>query len=334
MANYIPTSQTRYFREKLFSAPKFAQLMAAGVMGPDPMDAEVLSKGDVINLPKTVQAAAFGRVDLTSTTAASGTRVATNDGKAPVLRDYSLNYFLSHDQIRANENWRQHLDESAGNQASKNVISNLDNALKGALAAMTTSHTSNQTGSALTVQFIRGAKALLGDQYDTLDTMLVHSAAWADLIYDLTVNYKYSGNMSSEWLADGYISNVMGISKIIVSDDLTADAGATSSAGDDVYHTYIFNSSDSVPGFQPIYFGYQSEARIEEFVDARVPSTQVHRKYSMDYVVGIRGVAYSAAITTNPPAKTDLATSGNWTPATEDHRNVGVVQVLSAGNVN
>lgn len=333
MALYIPISQTRYFRERLFSTPKFAQLMASGAMGPDELSNDVLAKGDLITLPKSVQAAAFGRVDLTSTTAASGTRVATNDGKAPVIRDYSLNYFLAHDEIRANENWREKLDATAGNQAAKSIIQNLDSSLQGALAALTTTHTSDKTGQAMTVQFIRGAKKLLGDQYDTLDTLLIHSAVWADLIYDLTTTYKYSGNLSGEWLMDGYITNVMGVSKIILSDDLTAEAGATSSAGDDVYHTYIFNSSDTVPGFQPIYFGYQAEQRIEEFIDARVPSTQAFRKYSMDYVLGIRGMAYTAAITTNPPSKTDLATSGNWLMKSESHKNVGVVEIKSAGNV-
>jgi hypothetical protein len=331
MAIYIPISQTPYFLQGLFSSEKFAQLMASGAVGPDSLDG-ALDKGDYITIPQVVQVPDFARVDLTSTAAAAGTRVATNDAKAPIVRDYTMPVFTTHDEIRANENWRTHNAATSGNKMAKNVIQNIDATLQGVINVAALDHLHNAGLAAVTVQDIRKAKKLMGDQYDKATVMLVHPLVFSDIIYDLTTNYKYSGNLSGQWLADGFIQNVMGINKIIVSGDLTPEAGATSSAGDDLYYTWIFAENEDGLTSQPVYFGYQAAPRYEEFQDSRVPSTLIYSKWSMDYVIGVRGMGWNQS--TANPVKADLANNAFWTVKCEDARNVGVVAIKSLGGKN
>lgn len=321
-SSYIPVLQTGYFLEGLFSNEKYMQLEASGVIDRNTLS-EVASKGDSIHIPKLAQAAPFVRCDVTDTAAATGTRISSNAGKLPVLRDVSINTLTTHDALRTGENFDPMLATSAGNQMAKRIIKQVDGALKGSLGALAT-HTKALGSNALTVQGVRQAKAKLGDQGQNLHTMLVHSKVWYDLVYDLIQNYKYMGITSGKIIEEGKLDTIMGIRNIVISDDLVPDAGATSSAGDDIYHTYLLGSAS-------IYESFQRIIGVEEFNDVRVPSTMRFVKFSMDYVAGPRGLAFTGS---DNPIDADFANSSNWAPRTEDHRNILVAQVTSLGGVN
>lgn len=327
---YIPTRQVPYVLQGLFSSEKLAQLLSAGIMSADPLGTAI-NAGDMINIPQMNAIPEFGRVDLTSTTAASGTRVSSTDAKVPVVRDYSMPIFTKADVLRAGEDFWMHNARTAGNKMASSIIKNLDATLKGVIGVVT-SHSVNATAGATgacVVQDIRKAKRLMGDQYDRANVMLIHPDVFTDIIADLTGTYKYSGNLSGTWLADGYVQNVMGINKIIVSSDLTAAAGATSSQGDDSYYTWIFSPQEGENLGEPVYFGYQAEPRVEDFVDSRVPDTLTYQKFSLDYAVGVRGMKWND--TTPNPTLANLADASKWAAAYEDHRNVGVVCIRSGG---
>ena len=326
---YVPTRQVPFVLQGLFSNEKFAQLLAADILSSDILG-EAVNAGDFINIPQAVQIPDLSRVDLTSTTAASGTRVSTNDSKCPVVRDYSMPIFTKADVLRTGEDFESLNARTAGNKMAKSIIQNLDATLKGVIGTVT-SHSVNATAGAagaMVVQDIRKAKRLLGDQYDRATVMLIHPDVFTDLIADLTGTYKYSGNLSGQWLVDGLVQNVMGINKIIVSSDLSAAAGATSSQGDDSYYTWIFAPQEDGIG-APVHFGYQAQPRVEQFVDVRVPDTLTYQKFSLDYAVGVRGMKWNAS--TPNPTLANLADNTKWDAAYEDHRNVGVVCVRSGG---
>lgn len=326
---YVPTKQTPYVLQGLFSNEKFAQLLAADIMTNDVLG-DAVNSGDFINIPQNVQIPDMSRVDLTSTSAAAGTRVSTNDSKCPVVRDYSMPIYTKADMLRAGEDFEALNARTAGNKMAKSIIQNLDATLKGVIGVVT-SHSVNATAGAtgaIAVQDLRKAKRTLADQYDRATVMLIHPDVFTDLIYDLTVNYKYSGSLSGQWLVDGYIQNVMGINKIIVSSDLTAGAGATSSQGDDSYYTWIFAPQEDGIG-APVHFAYQAQPRVEDFVDVRVPDTLHYQKFSLDYAIGVRGMKWND--TTPNPTLANLADNSKWAAAYEDHRNVGVVCIRSGG---
>lgn len=331
-AGYVPVSQTPYLLQGMFSEEKFAKLMASGVLNAAPIDAHI-KKGDTVTIPQAIQVDDMSAVDLSSTSAVTGTRANTNNAKAPILRRYTAMSYTEHDEIRTQENWREHFASSAGNKLAKDTIVCMHAMLEGVINVSGLNHLYTASG-AFTVQSIRAARKLLGDQAHNVDTMMIHSAVWYDFLYDLTVNYKYSGSLAGTWLENAEMESIFGIKNIIVSDDLTAVAGASSDGSGDQYYTWLFKKDNSLANEAglggPIYFGYQAEPRYSEFVDSRVPSTLFQPKWNTDYCLGVRGMTFSGP--TNP-LTTDLQQASYWAQANNDSRNVGVVGIFSKGGV-
>jgi hypothetical protein len=330
-AGYIPVIQTPYLLQGMFSEEKFQMLLAAGVMNAEPIDG-VINKGDKVNIPQAIQVDDFSSVDLTSTTAVTGTRATTNNALAPIVRHYTAMSFTEHDDIRTRENWRELFAASAGNKLAKDVILTMHNSLIGAIQTSGLNHLVTENGP-ITTQSIRRAKRLLSDQGHNVDSMLIHPDVWSDLFYDITTQYKFSGPMSGEWLANGEFESMFGIRNVIVSADIVAVGGGSSDSYHDQYYTWFFKRND--PNVEeglggPIYYGYQAEPRYAEFVDSRVPSTLFQPKWNTDYCLGVRGLAFNGP---NNPAMTDLNAAANWALATNDTRNVGVVACFTEGAV-
>ena len=332
-AGYIPVRQTPYVLESMFSQEKFAMLLASGVLNAKPMDG-FINSGDKITIPTAIQADDLSVVDLTSVTATDGTRASTNNQIAPVIRHYTQMHFSEHDQVRTNENWRELFAASAGNKLAKDVIKTLNSVLQGVINVSGLNHVADMLANPITTQAIRKAKKTLGDQGHNVDTMLIHPDVWSDLFYDITVNYKYSGPLSGTWLANGQFESMFGIKNVIVSNDVTPIANASSAYSGDTYYTWLFKSAPDVDAGEeslggPIFFGYQAAPRYSEFVDSRVPSTLTNVKWNTDYVLGVRGMAYSGP--SGSPTTADLVNSSNWAQANADDRQVGIVAIKSQG---
>lgn len=344
----IPIAQTRYLLQGLFSEEKFAQLLATGVLNLTNIEQDIIKKGDAINLPQAIQIDDLTDVDLTlPAVPPTPTRGTTNNAKAPVLRKAITMTATEHDNIRTDENWLNLFAESAGNKFAKNILINLNAALQGIINVAALAHlydasgiagltgTSGKTGvtGAMTVNALRAGKKLLGDQMQHVDSALLNSQVWADLLWDLQNTYKYSGSMSGGWIENMDFMSLMGIKSFIVSDDMVP-VGTTESAGS-LYYTWLFKSAFGAPDRGlggPIVFGYQAPPRFDMFHDARFTSSQDTYKWNQDYVLGCRGMAFGGVAT--PPSLTDLSTSGNWTVAANDTRNVGVIGIKSTGGLD
>lgn len=273
--------------------------------------------GEFVNIPKYVQAAAFARVAIGSVSAASFTAFATNDGKVPVLRDYSGNQWYKHDLAKSGEDFGQKVAITIGNQLAKRSIKVMDYSLQACENVGTTPHL-YASGTTLTVLAIQEGRAKMGDQADQLHTMLIHSKPWNSLLKDLISTYKYAGVWSGEIINNGMIETILGVRNVIISDDLTPEAGATSSAGDDIYYTHLL-------GDGALYFNYQQEPYVDVWEDVTNADTIVYNKVSLDYVAAPR----SFYMNTANPTDANLLTSGLWTAAYEDHRNMNFVGVTS-----
>ena len=316
MAIYSPVVQTRYLPQGLFSQKKFAALMASGAL--DVSTASLTAQGgEFVNVPKYVQAAAFGRVGIGATTSASFTAFATNDGKVPVLRDYSGNKWFKHQLALAGEDFGQKIAMSIGNQLAKRSIKVLDMSMQGAINAGTTPH-KYAAGTTLTVLAVQEGRAKMGDQADQLSTMLIHSKPWNSLLKDLITNYKYAGVWSGELINNGAIETILGVRNVIISDDLTPEAGATSSAGDDIYYTWLLTEGS-------LYYNFQQNPYVDVWEDVTNADTIHYEKVAMDFVAAPRAMSFSTA----NPTDANLLTSGLWTAAYEDHRNLGIIGITS-----
>lgn len=354
-AGYIPVAQTRYLMQGLFSEEKFAQLMATGVLNLTNIEENIIKRGDAINLPQAIQIDDLTDVDLTlPASPPAPTRATTNNAKAPVLRKFISMTATEHDNIRTDENWLDLFAESAGNKMAKNILVNLNAMLQGVLNVAGLNHLYDATGvagtggasgvltgsgktgvtGAMTVQAIRKATSLLGDQGQNVKCMLMNSAVWYDLVWDLTTNYHFSGDMSGGWIETGAMgAAMMGVDSFIISDDIVP-VGVTESAGS-VYYSYLFKNAFGAPDRGlggPIVFGYQAPPRYKQFTDSRFSSTQFTYGWNQDFVLGVRGMAFGGAAL--PPALTDIANSSNWAAATNDTRNVGVVGIKSYGGLD
>ena len=347
-AGYLPIAQTRYLLQGLFSEEKFAQLLATGVLNMTNVGQDVILKGDSINIPQAISIDDLSDVDLTLPgSPPSPTRGTTNNAKAPILRKAITMTATEHDNIRTGENWLQMFAYSAGNKFAKDILINLNAMLQGVINVAALAHlydasgiagatgTSGKTGvtGAMTVNALRAAKKLLGDQMQHVDTCLINSMVWADLLWDLQNTYKYSGSMSGGWIENMDFQSLMGIKSFIVSDDMVP-VGTTESSGS-LYYTWLFKKPAGTPDGAlggPIIFGYQAAPRFDMFHDGRFTSSQDTYKWNHDYVLGVRGMHFGGSAT--PPSQTDMATQGNWTVTSNDTRNVGVIGIKTTGGLD
>ncbi len=322
MALYVPTVQTAYVLEGMFSEAKWAALLASGALDLDTLS-NLIREGDFVNVPKLEQSADFERTNIASSSDLSPTAAATNDDKGVILRDHALNSWKRHDDIRANEQIGNKKAMSAGNKLAKRMLAQVGNVLSGAVDALTTSHTVDVTAEStktISVNAIRAAKATLDDEGYELNVGLIHSRVWWDLIKDLQ-GYNYLETVGAQVVRSARLGEIMGISTWIITDNMPQTAGGFSTDDDDTYRTFLLG-----PG--SVFFGYQAEPSITTDFNLLKPSTLFYQKIDMDYLIHPRTFAFGGSAN---PADADLATSGNWTPVTEDHKNCRIAQIKSHG---
>jgi hypothetical protein len=325
MAVYVPTIHTEVLLQGLFDSKTWASLLAAGVLDPDALS-EGARAGDVIDVPRLNHAADFARVNIASTDPLSPTHISTTDDKAVVLRDTAVNEFYEHDLVRSGEALDVKLSRTVGEKLAKRLTQQLFRVLDGAVAAVdepsTDCHIKDAGGQAITVNAVRQAKQLMGDEADALTTLVLDSLVWGDLLRDLTESYKIDV-VGGAVINNGRLQGLLGIQNILVTDLLPVTPAGASSAGDDVHNSFLL-------GPNAVYFAYQRNPQTETDRNVLNPSTVFYVKTSLDYVLHLKGVKWTGA--TNP-TDAALASAANWDVAYGDHRDVGAVKLLTKGGV-
>jgi hypothetical protein len=321
VAIYTPVVQTKYLPQGLFAQAKFAALMASGAV--DVATLDITKKGgEFVNIPKYVQAASFTRVPIATVSAAGFTAFSTNDGKVPVLRDSSNNKWYKHQLALAAEDFGQKVAMTIGNKLACRAINVMDYSMQGLINTATGSahlhDITSEVVKTMNVLDTQQARSLMGDQADQLHTMLIHSKPWNSLLKDLITTYKYAGVWSGEILQNGMLETILGVRNIIVTDCLTPEAGATSSAGDDSYYTWLLTDG-------ALYMAYQQEPYVDMWEDPTNSDTIHYEKIALDYVAAPRAGYFATA----NPTDANLLTSGLWSTSYEDHRNLGIVAIKS-----
>jgi hypothetical protein len=174
----------------------------------------------------------------------------------------------------------------------------------------------------MTVNLIRQAKQLLGDEADALTTLVLDSLAWGDLLHDLTENYKIDV-VGGAVINNGRLQGLLGLQNIVISDLIPVTSYGASSAGDDQHHTFLL-------GPNAVYFAYQRNPRSEGDKDVLNPSTQYYLKTSLDYVLHLKGLKWTGD---GNPADSDLVDAANYAEAYTDHRDVKAAKLITKGGV-
>ncbi len=319
--SWTKTVEVPLMLEGMFNQRTMSQLLASGVLDPDTL-AVTATGGDSVKVPRQPLAADFERTNIGSTSDLSPTHVSTKNDVAVVLRDHSINEVAKHDSIRTGADMSANLALSLGDKMAKRVCTMLFKGLIAAIQGLTTSHTVDSTSeTAVTVGDIRKAKLRLGDYGDDLQTLIMPSEMWGDLLRDLIENYKID-TVGGVVVNNGKLQSVMGISNIIVSDLVPDDQFDISS---DTVGPILLCGPNS------LYFAFQRAMEIEYQKNILKPSTLEYIKASMDYVVSAKGSTFDAGVTN--PTDAQFGSSGSWSQGATDHRECMYAMIVAKGGV-
>lgn len=162
------------------------------------------------------------------------------------------------------------------------------------------------------------ARALLGDKGEKLNTMIVHSKVYYDLVERKAIDFvdaaQTGGVEVGGSIAGAYIQGMSRVPyyldyRVIVSDDVqTAGSGATTE-----YAAYFCAPGSILSGTQ---MGLRTETDRDILAKSDALSIDAH------YCYHPLGVAYSGAVN---PSRTDLATAANWSLVYQ-LKNLGMVR--------
>jgi hypothetical protein len=320
MALFIPQIQTEFVLQRLLDSDQFNEFLAAGVLNMTTLEELSPIIGDYVNVPRLINVPDFARVDLTSTTPQTGTAVATNNQKYPIIHDETLSTFKDSDMERTGEDFNMKLSQRVGDKVAKRTLSQIGNVLNGSVPA---GRTLDRTGQSLTVQHIRKARQLAGDQAGFYNTLVCHSQAWSALLNDMLSTYRANPSIAGVCF-DGRTKALLGITNIVISDAMPTVAGGFTTAGDNNFSSFICRPD-------AIMFGYQAEPKpAQTWNDIRVPGDLTYFKAKMAYTLGLEGVTWIGGAN---PLDSDFGNSANWQSAYSDLREIGAVKIIAAGDL-
>jgi hypothetical protein len=331
MALYTVTLQHRFIFQRFFAMKSMAALDVSGVLDRQSFkeaypEINAIRPGASLYIPQFNKAAAFSRIDITSSADATFTRVSSSDQVFPVLRDTSDNYYTRYDVKLNGEKQRVALETTIAERMAERMLKQTSRVLSGALPTATPTHVYDKTGSALSTVDLIGAKALLEDQFYKLDTLVCHPNVYNDILGEWVTKLKYNV-LTGVVALSGELQNIIGVKYIIPTNQTLVTAAGATCSGDDVYESYLLGSN-------ALFFGFQNENDVEnpiiEYMDNYIVKavTQNLIRFNLDYLVAPRGFGWTGA---SNPTDANLIDSQYWAMKTEDHRNILAVKILSAG---
>ena len=325
MAIYVPTIQTPYMLRAMFENKTWAAMVASGFIDFGVLDNYVRT-GEYVNIPKFNLMGDFVHGDITSGSALTFDRLSTTNDKAVILHDVSPNSYSAHDVMQSGENFGALLGTSVGEKVAKRMVGQVLRLLNGAIDGIDTPssncHTQDVGTGGLTIQNIRTAKYLMGDAADSLNTLIVHSKVWKDVLYDAIANYKIDV-VGGQVINNGKLNGLLGIENIIVTDLCPTSGVGTGTTTDDDYSSFLV-------GAGAVAAAFQRQPTQEVFEDITPVSTLVKVKVGMDYCLHLRGMAWGS---TANPTDSNYGNASNWNEAYEDHREVKAVKLISNGGI-
>jgi hypothetical protein len=153
------------------------------------------------------------------------------------------------------------------------------------------------------------AQTKLGEAFDEVDAIIMHSKVLADLVIEGAATYVSAADFGANILYSGLVPVFAG-KRVIVNDTLCAIESTK-------YPSYLISG-------QPFYLGYQNQLRVETQRVASTGGGTDEAYFYMDFVPHIFGVSFSGTITN--PTKSTYSTGANWTKVGED-KNIKIVKL-------
>ena len=280
--------------------------------------------GQFVDMPYFINVSSLvARRDLTSTSAPGDLDITGSEDKAVILRRRAGPVKFTEDVfIRGlrKESVEQEIGRQMGHFAAKEARERLISVATAALDNLSSgAHNNNQyqaTGTKVkaTLQTLLDTRMKLGDAYNQLQTVVMHSEAFVDLVSDQISNYKIENV--------GGISIVTGLPaafgmRIVVVDD--ASLKVANGGNYYKYRTLLFG-----PGALGLIYQQRLRIEAERRLDFEAPYWRVLGNF--DFVPHMFGMKWNQS--TANPDNTTLGTPANWSGAFNDHREVLAAQLI------
>jgi len=186
--------------------------------------------------------------------------------------------------------------------------------LKGVFSsALATTHQADYSSTTIDAQKIFNAKFKIGDNSDSLTTIIMHSKVFQDMLMAGLVQFVNAADLGKNIAVTGRIPTFAGM-QIVVSDRMTKDS-------EGVYHTYLL-------GENSLYYGL-AYFNVVVGHDNLLAGGTDYAVINIDFAVHVPGVKFALTGVTNPTdAQLQLGTT--WEKVADHDKDIHVVELLTA----
>lgn len=278
--------------------------------------------GQFIDRATFVRSLNINRRDITSNAGIIENKITGINNKGVVMnRRSDLMAFTDDVYIQgfSAEEISQELGKQAGEQVADDLCSTIIATLIGAVEAFTTTtHISTVWSDTVPVNLspslIDKGRFVLGDRYDALTHVLVHSAAHQDMRTDATQrSYTGVGNLA---LAGVDTTNYQGLIPTKRDDTLLV----TTEAHHNLVKTFLL-------GAQVLEFGFYRPVTMETIRAINRETKTTQARWDYDLWVRCTARAYNDSAGGANPSNTTLSSSSNWTDSTSSHKELAAVEL-------
>ncbi len=320
MAQYQPVFQTEYLASQFINSPEWSGLVESGVVDFTILDGKTLT-GDYIYMPQ-VAPVAYQRIDPTSNTPVTPSRISTNDQKYPQLRNAAFFQWRDTDSASANEDLMRKQMVQEGDEWAKRVLTQVLLTMK---AGVPSALTLDYTGQVPTLQMLRKLKYNLlgsqGSQVGKLNTFVCHSSVLSGLKKDILATYPSNPALSGSDMRV-FLRDMFGIEYVVVTDLVPYTNAGAPTAADDALPSFLCNP-------RSVVWGYQLDSKIASSDDATLPGGAHNIQLINVSGGGLRATQWTGGAN---PSDSNLGTTGNWSAAYTSIKEIGVVKLISKGN--
>ncbi len=276
--------------------------------------------GQFIDRATMIRSLNINRRDVTSNAGIVENKITGVNNKGIVLnRRSDLMAFTDDVYIQglSAEELNAELGKQAGEMVADDLCTTFVSTLIGAVEAFTTTtHVKSVWSDTVPVNLspsvIDQGRFVLGDRYDALTHILVHSSAHQDMRTHATQQaYTGVGNLALQGVDT---TNYQGLIPTKRDDPLLI----TTESNHNLVKSFLL-------GAQVLEFGFYRPVTMETIrvINRETKTTQAR----WDYDLWIRCTSRSYTDTGANPTNTSLATSGNWTDNTSSHKELAAVEL-------
>lgn len=310
MAYITPTLFTPWVQQQLQMTQN---LISLGLVTVD-TNSPISEMGQFFKIPQQTPLSAVASVQqITSSTTLTPAATADVEEIGVVVHNGDSYYMTGIDKLERGMDGLAQIAPQIAKVALDGIQTHLVAATKGVIGtagAIADTHVYTPANGTLDIDAILyGTQYVYGENMDSMEAIIMHSAKFASFTSANLVTYEDAGDFGSTILYQGKVPTVLG-KRVLINDTLCAAIA-------NKYSTYVVKG-------QPWYLGYQKTLNVKYDTDILTGGGKDYLAWYVDYVPHVKGVSWTSA--TANPTTVQLATVGNWTQK-EQNYNIGIMRI-------